>query len=126
MHRRTLLAAGAALLAGVRPRAATALAGADFHATIHEAADRHGTDGNWLIDVMYCESHGDPRAYNPATGDSGLYQYQPQTFWRFAELSGIAVTDVWNPWEQIELTAWAFGAGYCDHWVCGCWDGSPS
>ena len=128
MNRRGFLAAA---IAGVMSRwlgisTADAAYGYDFEPAIREAAARHGTSGDWLMDVMWCESAGDPQALNPQTGDAGLFQYQAQTFWRFSELSGIACTDHWNPYEQIELTAWAFGAGYCDHWVCGCWDGSPS
>lgn len=127
-NRRGLIAAamGGAVGRWLGIDGAQAAYGEDFIPAIHAAAARHGTSGAWLVEVMWCESAGDPHALNPMTGDAGLFQYQAQTFWRFAELSGIACSDHWNPWEQIELTAWAFGAGYCDHWVCGCWDGAPS
>ena len=97
-----------------------------YEAAIRDAAARHGTSAEWLIDVMMCESGGDPHAVNPRTGDSGLFQYQPSTFHTFSSMSGIH-GDLWNPYVQIELTAWAFANGYADHWVCsGVWDGSPS
>lgn len=97
-----------------------------YEAAIRDAASRHGVSAEWLIDVMLCESGGDPHAVNPQTGDTGLYQYQPWTFHRFSELSGIS-GDLWDPHVQIELTAWAFANGYADHWVCsGLYDGTPS
>lgn len=103
-----------------------AVASIPYEAAIHDAASRYGVSASWLIDVMLCESGGDPYAVNPETGDSGLYQYQPDTFWTFSSMSGIS-GDLWDPYTQIELTAWAFANGYADHWVCsGLWDGSPS
>lgn len=123
MNRRRFLSVLTAVIGMSATRdAARAAFGADFEPAIHEAAARHGTSGQWLIDVMYCESGGDPNAYNPRTGDSGLFQYQPDTYYRI-----FGGTDIWNPWEQIEITARAFASGYADHWVCsGVWDGSPS
>lgn len=119
--------AGAVIALGGGARAASAAYREDFYPAIHDAASRHGVAGHWLIEVMLCESGGDPNAYNHRTGDSGLFQYQSSTFWWFVEMSGIPATDHWNPWQQIEVTAWAFANGYCDHWVCGgCWDGAPS
>lgn len=119
MNRRTLFAVAAAALL---PRPARAAFGVDFIPAIYDAAARHGTSGDWLVDVMWCESGGDPSAYNARTGDSGLFQYQPDTYYRI-----FGGSDIWNPWEQIEITARAFASGYADHWVCsGEWDGSPS
>ena len=123
-HRRSLIRAA---IGGAVALVATA-AGAyvPYEAAIRDAATRHGTSAEWLIDVMMCESGGDPHAVNPRTGDAGLFQFQPSTFYRFSELSGIA-GDLWDPHVQIELAAWAFAHGYADHWVCsGAWDGSPS
>lgn len=105
---------------------APAAAYVPYEAAIRDAASRHGVSAEWLIDVMMCESGGNPHAVNPQTGDSGLFQYQPSTFWTFSGMSGIS-GDLWDPYVQIEMTAWAFANGYADHWVCsGLWDGSPS
>lgn len=128
-RRQVMRAMAGAVMAAVAGRASGADAAyrEDFYPAIHDAAARYGTSGAWLIDVMLCESGGDPNAYNHRTGDSGLFQYQPGTFWEFVSRSGIAADNHWNPWQQIEVTAWAFASGYADHWVCsGVWDGSPS
>lgn len=107
------------LFVTVAPRSAAAYI--PYEAAIHDAAARYGVSGSWLIDVMLCESGGDPNAVNPVTGDSGLFQYNPGTW---ASWGG---GDIWNPYEQIEMTAWAFSQGLADHWICsGLWDGSPS
>lgn len=117
--------AGAALSL-LAPKKVAASCGSEYHAAIYDAAARYGTSGDWLIQVMCCESGGDAGALNPNTGDSGLFQYQPGTFYSFVDLMGGEYDDYWDPYQQIEVTAWAFANGYCDHWVCGCWDGSPS
>ena len=117
MH--TLLMIAAVAIAFLVPQ--TANASVPYEAEIRDAAVRYGVSGDWLIDVMLCESGGDPAAVNPATGDSGLFQYNPGTW---ASWGG---GDIWNPYEQIELTAWAFSVGRADHWVCsGLYDGTPS
>lgn len=92
-----------------------------YEAAIYEACGRQGCSGDELVQVMYCESGGDPAAYNPETGDTGLLQFKPDTFYNWGG------SDVWNPWEQIDIAAWAFANGYQDHWTCSwAWDGSPS
>lgn len=67
---------------------------------------------DYLYSVMLCESGGDPNAVNPRTGDTGLFQYQPSTYYAFGG------TNIWDPHEQIMVTAWAFSQGLQYHWVC--------
>lgn len=125
MNRRTLLAAVAGVISpllGVRTATADA---AYWEGVVRDAASRHGVSPDWLASVCACESGFDPNAYNPRTGDSGLMQFNAQTFATFCRMSGI-YGDIWNGHDSAEVAAWAFGAGYCDHWVCGCWDGQPS
>ena len=115
---RKMLAVLAIALGMLSPQ--TTAASIPYEAAIRDAATRHGVSADWLIDVMLCESGGDPYAVNPVTGDSGLFQYNPGTWYSWGG------GDIWNPYEQIEMTAWAFSQGLADHWVCsGLWDGSP-
>lgn len=122
MNRRSLLIA--ACMAAV-----PASAKADpvyWEGVVRDAAARYGVSPDWLADVARCESGFDPTAYNHATGDSGLMQFQPSTFSTFCEMSGLH-GDLWNGHDSAEVAAWAFANGYADHWVCsGLWDGSPS
>lgn len=83
-----------------------------YESAIYEACARHGCDGDQLVRVMYCESGGDPSAVNPVTGDTGLFQFNPSTWYAWGG------GDIWNPYEQIELAAWAWGQGLGYHWVC--------
>lgn len=97
---------GSLLTAGV------ASAQGGYEAAIYDACARYGCDGARLVRVMNCESGGDPSAVNPVTGDSGLFQFNPNTYYANGG------TDLWNPWEQIEVAArmWANGQG--GEWVC--------
>lgn len=96
-----------ALVLGATPASAQG-----YESAIFDACARYGCDGATLVRVMYCESQGDPSAVNPVTGDTGLFQFQPSTFYAYGG------TDIWNPYNQIEIAAqmWAAGLGY--HWVC--------
>ncbi len=92
-----------------------------YESAIYDACARHGCDGAHLVNTMYCESEGDPYAIGP-NGEIGLLQFHPDTFYRI-----FGGSDIWNPWEQIDIAAFAFANGYADHWVCsGLYDGSPS
>jgi hypothetical protein len=83
-----------------------------YEGAIRDAAARHAVSADWMISVMMCESGGDPYAVNPVTGDSGLFQYNPSTW------SSWGGGDIWDPYAQIEKTAWAFSQGLSYHWVC--------
>ena len=77
-------------------------------------------DGGWLEATARCESGLDPYAVNPRTGDSGLFQFNPQTW----EMWGGG--DIWSVHDQCEKAAWAFGQGLAHHWCCsGEWRGGP-
>lgn len=108
MHRRTFILGAIATAIGIRQ---PAQAHGEYEAAIYDAAARYGTSGDWLVAVMYCESGGDPNAVGQY-GEIGLFQYMPSTWY------GWGGGDIWNPWEQIEMTAWAFANGLSHHWVC--------
>lgn len=99
------------LLAGMLllPNGAAAQEG--YEGEIFAAAARHGVSGDWLVQIMYCESQGDPNAVGPH-GEIGLFQWMPSTWYAWGG------GDIWSPAEQIEMTAWAFGQGLWHHWTC--------
>ena len=86
--------------------------------TIYDAAGRHGVSGDWLLNTAICESGLDPWAYNPMTGDSGVFQFKPETWVAW----GGDPNALWDVWSQADMAAWAFSAGLHTHWCCsGTW-----
>lgn len=107
-----LLAAGA----GVIPVPVRASAG-HWESVVRDAAARYGVDPGWLVSVMYCESGGDPNAYNERTGDTGLMQFNPATWAEFCGYRGMTA-DIWDGYAQADMAAWAFAHGLADRWCC--------
>lgn len=66
------------------------------------ATDR--VDG--ALEVMRCESYGDPEAYNPYSGASGLFQFLPSTWATISPRAGFAGADVFNGEANIATAAW--------------------
>jgi len=90
---------------------------------IYEAAARHGVSGDWLLSTATCESGLNPWAYNPETGDSGLFQFKPDTWAGW----GGDPASLWDVWSQADMAAWAFANGLHSHWCCsGTWAGWES
>ena len=97
--------------AGMGPDQPVAVSGG-YEAAIYDACARHGCNGDHLVQVMYCESGGDPGAWhaNPYGGaDIGLMQINDAT-WGSIAYAG--------PYDQIEWAAEMFSAGLGYHWSC--------
>ncbi len=56
--------------------------------------------------VMDCESGGDPNAYNPASGASGLFQFLPETWESASAGAGWDGADVFDGEANIAVAAW--------------------
>lgn len=76
------------------------------------------------LSVMRCESLGDPLAYNPRHGASGLYQFIPSTWaWSSAE-AGFGGASPFEPEANIGTAAWLVrtsinqGKTAWAHWSC--------
>ena len=74
--------------------------------------------------VMDCESGGDPNAFNPRSGASGLMQHL-QRYWDYRSTrAGWAGADIFNPTANIAVAAWLAqdgvdkGLSYWHHWQC--------
>ncbi|MGH2616884.1 MAG: hypothetical protein ACRDJC_16750 [Thermomicrobiales bacterium] len=121
MQRRTLFGAlVGGVLAGIGPRRREVGAQDWIIGIIYEAAGRHGVSGDWLLNTAVCESGLDPWAYNPMTGDCGVFQFKPETW---AEWGG-SPSALWDVWSQADMAAWAFSVGLHSHWCCsGTWQG---
>lgn len=84
-------------------------------------ATLYGVDASYLTRVAMCESSLNPNAYHPNDGGTpsvGILQFKHQTFAWFSDMSGLGLTDIWDPEQQIHLAAWAFANNLSSHWTC--------
>jgi chromosome segregation ATPase len=81
-------------------------------AIIRAAADRYNDNGDQLVRVANCESHLNPRAYDQASGASGLFQFMPGTFYAHGG------HDIWDAADQSDVAAKMFSQGYSYEWTC--------
>jgi peptidoglycan hydrolase CwlO-like protein len=74
--------------------------------------------------VIDCESLGDPDAYNPYSGASGLFQFLPATWASTAPKAGFSGASPFDPEANIGTAAWLanryaeLGQGYWSPWSC--------
>lgn len=76
------------------------------------------------LEIMWCESRGDPEAYNPYSGASGLFQFIPST-WASASVSaGYSGASAFDPEANTASAAWLageyerLGLYYWQAWSC--------
>ena len=76
------------------------------------------------LHIVWCESRGDPDAYNPYSGASGLFQFIPST-WATASVSaGYPGASVFDPVANTASAAWLageyerLGLYYWQAWSC--------
>jgi septal ring factor EnvC (AmiA/AmiB activator) len=81
-------------------------------AIIRAAAKRFNQDGDRLVRVARCESGLNPRAYDAASGASGLFQFMPGTFY------GNGGHDIWDAADQSNIAAKMFSQGRSNAWSC--------
>lgn len=91
-------------------------------AMIDDAAHRHGIDPVRFARVAWCESKGDPGAYNPS-GASGPFQQMPQFWAGRAAAAGHPGASIWDLWINIDVSAWLAATGGWSHWYPSqhCW-----
>ena len=74
--------------------------------------------------IIDCESNGDPNAYNPYSGASGLFQFLPSTWASTAPKAGYPEASVFDPEANIASAAWLanryeeLGQYYWRAWSC--------
>lgn len=86
----------------------------------HFPADRV----NEALAIIKCESGGDPDAYNPYSGASGLFQFLPSTWAATAPKAGYGGASVFDPVANTASAAWLanryeeLGQYYWQAWSC--------
>lgn len=74
--------------------------------------------------IIDCESNGDPDAYNPYSGASGLFQFLPSTWASTAPKAGYPNASAFEPEPNIAAAAWLanryqeLGLYYWQAWSC--------
>ena len=94
------------------PAPAPAAAAPSVAEIIRAAALRAGANPVQLLRVAECESGLNPLAYNRRSGASGLFQFLPAVF------RAHGGTDIWDPYQQADVAARMFAAGWAYQWSC--------
>jgi peptidoglycan hydrolase CwlO-like protein len=74
--------------------------------------------------ILGCESLGDPNAYNPYSGASGLFQFLPSTWASTSPQAGFGGASPFDPEANVGTAAWLanrygeLGQGYWSPWSC--------
>lgn len=78
-------------------------------------------DVDRAIGIIACESKGDPRARNPRSGASGLFQHMPRYWDERASGAGFPGASIFDPEANVAAAAYLIyehpGGGW-QHWVC--------
>ncbi len=76
------------------------------------------------LDVIACESGGDPNAKNPSSSASGLFQHLASEWDRRAYGAGWYQSDIFDPVANVAVAAWlVYEGGGWSHWSASgrCW-----
>jgi hypothetical protein len=79
---------------------------------------------NEALRIIQCESLGDPDAYNPYSGASGLFQFLPATWASTAPKAGFPDASPFDPVANIGSASWLanryhdLGRSYWEPWSC--------
>lgn len=95
-----------------RPAGSYSLSQQQVIAIIRAAAAKYNQDGDRLVRVANCESSLNPRAFDAASGASGLFQFMPATFY------GNGGHDIWDATDQSNIAAKMFSQGSSGAWSC--------
>jgi hypothetical protein len=75
-------------------------------------AGQYGIGWWWLGATAACESSFNVYAFNPISGVTGLFQFEPSTFWAWGGV------DLYDPWDQSRIAAKMFAAGEARQYFC--------
>lgn len=95
----------------------------DVVALIYKWAAYYGISGDYLLHIAQCESSLNPNNvnYNYTAGGghpSGVFQFLPTTFARYATLAGIVNPYIFNADNNVQAAAYAFSHGGAGEWEC--------
>ncbi len=73
---------------------------------------------DWALQIISCESHGDPRAVNARTSARGLMQHLDRYWAGRAVAAGWGGASPYNAEANIAVGAWLLADGGTSHWSC--------
>jgi Transglycosylase SLT domain len=73
---------------------------------------------NWAMQIMACESGGDPSATNRSSGAAGLFQFLPRYWAGRATNAGFSGASPYDPTANVATAAWLLKTGGESHWEC--------
>lgn len=81
-------------------------------------------DVDRALRIIWCESKGDPRAENPVSTASGLFQHLGSLWEERTRQAGMRDADIFDPVDNVALAAWlVYDFGGWSHWAASsaCW-----
>jgi hypothetical protein len=66
--------------------------------------------------LVWYESRGDPDAYNPTSGASGLFQHLPRYWADRSTRAGWTGASIFDPEANVAVAAWLWSTGGWQHW----------
>ena len=72
----------------------------------------------WALQIMACESGGDPNITNRSSGAAGLFQFLPHYWADRAAKAGFSDTSPYDPTANVATAAWLLMTGGESHWEC--------
>lgn len=72
----------------------------------------------WALQIMACESGGDPNITNRSSGAAGLFQFLPRYWTDRAAKAGFSDTSPYDPTANVATAAWLLLTGGESHWEC--------
>ena len=72
----------------------------------------------WALQIMACESGGDPNIPNRSSGAAGLFQFLPHYWADRAAKAGFSDTSPYDPTANVATAAWLLMTGGESHWEC--------
>jgi hypothetical protein len=93
---------------------------AEVESWARQDARTYGLSGDYLVDILRCESGGTPYARG-ALGEVGPAQFLPYGgIWQSTPYAGEWPLDYsrWSLRAQVYAFAWSMAEGYGSHWSC--------
>jgi len=76
------------------------------------------TDVDTAMQIMQCESGGDPNAKNPRSSASGLFQHLARYWPTRSASAGWTGASIWNPEANVAVAAWLKDTAGWGSWTC--------
>ncbi len=73
---------------------------------------------DYALAVVWCESSGNPTAYNTSSGASGLFQHLPKYWASRSSKAGVPGADIMDPTANVLVAAWLVRTDGWHHWTC--------